>query len=293
MVKRGLGKGLGALIPSLGGPDVGRYEELPIDSIRPNPGQPRMNIDEEAFRELVDSVREVGLVQPIVVRPVDSGFEIVAGERRWRAAQVAGLTAIPAIVREASECESLELALIENIQREDLNPLEEAMAYRRLIDEFDLTQQDMANRVGKNRVSITNMLRLLQLPESVQRLISEGALSAGHAKVLLSLPDPASQELLAMRSVEEGLSTRALERIVRTMLDRDEPANLTERSRKVDPQHRVLADGLERVLAARVSIYRTQTRGAIQIKFQDHDDLERIFNLITGRLRQDDGLTGF
>lgn len=289
--RRGLGKGLGALIPSLSNNENVKFEELPLEAIQPNPRQPRKNIDEEALNDLVMSVKEVGLVQPIVVRPVASGFQIVAGERRWRAAKEAGFTMIPALIRESTDTESLELALIENIQREDLNPIEEAIAYRRLIDEFGLTQQEMANKVGKNRVTVTNMLRLLQLPDSVRGLIADGLLSPGHAKVLLALPDPATQELLALRTVEEGLSVRTLERTVRTMLDRDEPSQ-NRKTRVIEDHHRIVAEGLERALSSKVTVYETESKGTIQIYFDDRADLERIFNLISARVRDDSSFLG-
>lgn len=291
MAKRGLGKGLGALIPNLGNSENVRFEELALDAILPNPNQPRKNFEEEAFNDLVSSIKEVGLVQPIVVRPSSNGFMIVAGERRWRAAREAGLTMIPALIRDSSESESLELALIENIQREDLNAIEEAMAYRRLIDEFELTQAEMANRVGKSRVSITNTLRLLQLPESVKGMIADCMLTAGHAKVLLGLPDQASQELLALRAVEEGLSVRALERIIRQMMDREQPSQ-DRQTRRVEEYHREIADGMERILGSRVVVYETQSKGTVQIQFKNRGDLERIFNLISNQARDDQTFLG-
>lgn len=218
MSKRsGLGRGLGALIPTeVSGVAESTLREIPISSIRPNPLQPRSRFDEEAMSSLAASIKEVGVLQPVLVRPVGDGeFELIAGERRWRAARRAGLQTMPALVETVSDASSLERALVENIQRADLGPLEEAAAYQQLIEDFSYTHEQVALRVGKSRAAVTNTLRLLQLPASVQSALAEGLITAGHARALLGTPDRALQEALARRIPSEGLSVRAVEEAVR------------------------------------------------------------------------------
>ena len=227
MVRRsGLGRGLGALIPNeVVGDRSSPLLEIPVVAIRANPHQPRTSFDEEAMASLTASIREVGVLQPVLVRAVgDSAYELIAGERRWRAAKRAGLPTIPAIVRESSDVHSVEQALVENLHRLDLNPLEEAGAYQQLIEDFGLTHEQLSIRVGKSRVAITNILRLFQLPPSVQKLVSDGQLSAGHARALLGTPDRAFQESLARRAVAEQLSVRAVEDAVRLRNELGGPA---------------------------------------------------------------------
>ena len=218
--RSGLGKGLGALIPSeVVEADDGILREVPIGSITPNAFQPREHFDEEALSSLAASIREIGVLQPILVRPSgdeDGTYELIAGERRWRAARRAGLSTIPVLIRASTDDKgSLEQALVENLHRADLNALEEAAAYQQLIDDFDLTHEEVATRVGKSRASVTNTLRLLQLPSGVQRALQEGQISAGHARALLGTPDRSLQEELAVLVVAEGLSVRATEELVR------------------------------------------------------------------------------
>ncbi len=221
MARRGgLGKGLGALIPAgveidADGGGGNGLEELPVETIRPNRFQPRDHFDEEALGALADSIREVGVLQPVLVRPVEDGYELIAGERRWRAARRVGLQRIPALVRETDDAAALEHALVENLHRDDLNPLEEAAAYQQLIEDFGLTHEEVASQVGKSRASITNSLRLLQLPPTIQKLVHEGRLSMGHARALLGTPDRAFQEQLAQRAVADDLSVRAVEDAIR------------------------------------------------------------------------------
>ncbi|MFI5054587.1 MAG: ParB/RepB/Spo0J family partition protein, partial [Acidimicrobiia bacterium] len=222
MARRGgLGKGLGALIPAdgrEGAIELAGLEEIPISAIRPNRFQPRDRFDEEALGGLAESIRQVGVLQPVLVRPVDDGgeeFELVAGERRWRAARRVGLQTIPALVRETGDAAALEHALVENLHRDNLNPLEEAAAYQQLIEDFGLTHDEVAARVGRSRASISNMLRLLQLPPAIQRSLQEGKLSMGHARAILGSPDRTFQEVLARRAVEEDLSVRTVEALVR------------------------------------------------------------------------------
>ncbi len=254
-----------------------------VDSIIPNHLQPRKRFDEEALLGLADSIAELGVLQPILVRSLDSAsFELIAGERRWRAAQLAGLAEVPVVVREVDDRESLEQAVVENLHRSDLNPIEEAAAYQRLIDDFGLTSDQVAARVGKSRPAVANTLRLFQLPASIQRLLMDGDLSAGHARALLSLPDPHSRQLLAERAMLEALSVRALERVVKRYT-----ANLGGIQPGKDPvRAKSTADpGLlevETVLADRLStrvsaVLPQQGPGRLVIEFADLEDLDRIF----------------
>ena len=296
--KGGLGKGLTALIPqSEAAPvDAGSgFLELPIQMVNPNPLQPRRAFDEDTLEGLTDSVRELGVLQPVLVRTVGDGYELIAGERRWRAAKRAGLPTIPAVVRTADDEASLEQALVENLHRQDLNALEEAAAYQQLIEDFGLTQDQVATRVGKSRSAIANHLRLFQLPPAVQKLVGEGLLSAGHAKAVLGHPDRAYQESLARRAVSEQLSVRELERLVKERLDLEanlgepeEPATTQPDEQPEEPGERRLRPPglleLEELLAdrldTRVSIAMTAKRGKVTVEFANLEDLERIYRLI-------------
>jgi ParB family chromosome partitioning protein len=217
--RSGLGKGLGALIPpeaTGAAPSTSALRDVPVASVRPNPHQPRKHFDEENLSSLAASVRELGVLQPILVREAGEGeYELIAGERRWRAAKRAGLPTVPVIVRTADDLSSLEQAVVENLHRQDLNPLEEAAAYQQLLEDFEMTHEQLANRVGKSRAAVTNILRLFQLQPSIQKLVADGSLSAGHARALLGTPDRAFQEALAKRIVNEGLPVRAVEDAVR------------------------------------------------------------------------------
>ena len=293
MVRRsGLGRGLGALIPSeaVTGTAMGEGHthlvEIPLVDIDPNPHQPRTAFDEETLGGLAASIREVGVLQPVLVRAVsDSRFQLIAGERRWRAAKRAGLSTIPALVRDVNELASVEQALVENLHRADLNPLEEASAFQQLIEDFSLTHDDVASRVGKSRAAVTNTLRLLQLPPTIQRMIATAELSAGHARALLGTPDRAFQESLAKRVVAEGLSVRAVEDAVRMRNDlgQDAPATSPERVRKLrDPGYADLESFLSEYLATRVKVTpKSKKSGQLTIQFADLEDLERIFRAIT------------
>ena len=212
----GLGKGLSSLIPSGAEPaSVSGIDMIAISDVEPNPFQPRKHFDEEALATLADSIRELGVLQPILVRKSESGYEIIAGERRWRASKRVGLTSIPALIKDVNDAVSLEQAIVENIQRSDLNPLEESAAYQQLLEEFELTHEQVAKRVGKSRATISNTLRLLQLPPSIQKMIRESKLSMGHARALLGTPNRELQESLAKKAVAEGWSVRAMEEAVR------------------------------------------------------------------------------
>lgn len=273
--------------------------ELPIGSVQPNPLQPRRVFDEEALEGLTDSVRELGVLQPVLVRAKDDGYELIAGERRWRAAKRAGLPTIPAVVRTTDDVSSLEQALVENLHRQDLNALEEAAAYQQLIEDFGLTQDQVAKRVGKSRSAVANQLRLFQLPPAVQKLVGEGLISAGHAKALLAHPDRSYQELLARRAVAESLSVRDLERLVKERLDLESglgspsddagtiDPDASDGAEQPDPERKLRPPGLlelEELLATRldtrVSIAMTSKRGKVTIDFANLEDLERIYRLI-------------
>jgi ParB family transcriptional regulator, chromosome partitioning protein len=297
--RSGLGRGLGALIPNAdaGSADDSVLRELPIALVRPNRYQPRAHFDDEALSSLAASVRELGVLQPVLVRPVDDHFELVAGERRWRAAQLVGLTSIPALVREVGDTNSLEQALVENLHREDLSPLEEAAAFQQLVDDFQLSYEQVGQRVGKGRSTVANAIRLLQLPPSIQKLVNEKALAAGHARALLSLESADLQELLAERVVSEELSVRATEEAVRHIQAKmaeaeaggdapaapDAPADpdatkLGERP----PGVYELEEALSEHLDTRVQIVLGgKQRGKITLTFAGYDDLERICRVIT------------
>jgi ParB family transcriptional regulator, chromosome partitioning protein len=284
--RSGLGRGLGALIPTDVLRDRGALMELSVTAVRPNPRQPRSHFDEDGLASLTASVREIGVLQPILVRQTDEDeYELIAGERRWRAARRAGMATIPAIIRTASDSESLEQALIENLNREELNPLEEAAGYQQLIEDFKLTHDQLSARVGKSRVAITNALRLFQLPPSVQRLVAEGRLSAGHARALLGTPDRAFQEALARRAANEQLSVRAVEEAVRERNQLAGPADTP--NAKVSPG-RLRPPGileLEELLAdhlsTKVRVDMGANRGKVVIEFATLEDLERIYKAMT------------
>lgn len=280
MSKRGLGRGLSALIPSASqeSQTTSDVHELAIELISPNPDQPRTDIDDEGIAELADSIKKVGLLQPIIVRPLGEGYQIIAGERRWRAARQAGLTRVPVRVLATSETESLEFALIENLQRQDLNAIEEARGYRRLLTEYRMTQAELADKVSKSRSAITNALRLLDLPEDVQEMVYEGKMSAGHARAVLSVPDEAMRLKLAQRVVDEGLSVRDAENLARLLA-----AGQAERQpRPITPKSfKVVARDLRRMLATNVRVKLIKDKGKIEIEFQTEDDLQRIFGLLT------------
>lgn len=297
--RRGLGRGLEALIPQdeQSGP---RFRELPLSSIAPNPRQPRGVFDEDELEGLAASIRDMGLLQPLVVRPVgDDRFELVAGERRLRASRKAGLQTVPAIIRDTGEEEMLKEALVENIHRVQLNPLEEAAAYQQLLEDFEVTQEELASRLGKSRPTISNALRLLALPPAVQRKVAAGVLSAGHAKAVLALGDRRAQEALADRIVAEGLSVRSTEEVVRlqTMDDHDEdestpsPRGSSGRggsgTRLTAPALVGLQEELSDALQARVRIRMGARRGRLSVEFSSIDDLERVVGVIAAGLQRE------
>jgi ParB family transcriptional regulator, chromosome partitioning protein len=278
--KRGLGRGLSALIPSASqeSQTSGEVTELAVDMIAPNPEQPRTDISEEGIAELADSIKKVGLLQPIIVRAQGEGYQIIAGERRWRASRLAGLDRVPVRVLSKTATESLELALIENLQRQDLNAIEEARGYRKLLSEYRMTQAELADKVSKSRSTITNALRLLDLPDEVQELVYEAKMTAGHARAVLSVPDEAIRLKLAQRIVDDGLSVREAENLARLYA-----AGQTERApRPTAPKSfKVVARKLRRLLATNVRVRLVRDKGKIEIDFQGEEELERIFLLLT------------
>jgi len=305
--RSGLGKGLGALIPTEAKDRDSVLRVVAMTSIRPNPLQPRTRFDEEAMSSLASSIREVGVLQPILVRETaDDEYELIAGERRWRAARRAGLQTIPVLVQSATDVHSLEQALVENLHREDLNPLEEAGAFQQLVDEFGYTHEQVAARVGKSRTAVTNILRLLQLPAGVQRALADGVLSAGHARALLGTPDRNFQEDMAKRAVAEGLTVRAVEEAVRRHVAGVEPEDTAGehtngatpaatdavqtgpgttpavRRRLPAPGVLELEDLLSNRLNTRVKVEMGAKRGRVVIDFATLEDLERIYKLMVG-----------
>lgn len=273
-----LGRGLSALIPDAAIPAVNeRALDIDCDLLRPNQFQPRTSMDDAKIEELSRSIRANGIIQPIVVRRVDDGYEIVAGERRWRAAQRAGLLKVPVVVRDVPDERLLAVALIENIQREDLNPIEEAHAYRRLADEYQLTQEQIAEAVGKDRSSIANYVRLLKLPQEVRTNVASGTLSMGHARALLGLPDDTTQLRVARDVVARGLSVRETEALVKKTT---EPAPARPPVEK-DVHTRAAEERLRFALGTRVCIERKRNGGVIEIEFGSEDELQRIFEALT------------
>lgn len=304
--QRGLGKGLGALIPAqdAGRPTVladsgaddiqgARYAEIPIDLVSPNARQPRTVFDPEALAELVTSIRGIGLLQPIVVRTVGSGYELIAGERRLRACREVGLARVPAIIRQTEDEAMLRDALLENLHRANLNPLEEAAAYQQLLDDFGCTQDELAQRIGRSRPQVTNTLRLLRLPAPVQSRVAAGVISAGHARALLGLKDPGTMENLAARVVREGLSVRSVEELV-TLQGQTSPTQGKGRTtkRKAKPQSQGMADvvgdisqRLSDALDTRVTVVglrSAKARGRVVVEVADVEDLRRIADLMAG-----------
>jgi len=303
---RGLGRGLGALIPTApasipeehsgmdryppavtgaglpGAPVIGaHFAEIPVEMISPNPRQPRQAFDEESLAELAHSIKEVGLLQPVVVRRVSPDrYELVMGERRWRAAREAGLGVLPAIVRDTADDAMLRDALLENLHREQLNPLEEAAAYDQLLKDFGATHEELADRIGRSRSQVSNTLRLLRLPPAVQRRVAAGVLSAGHARALLALDEAEAQDRLAQRIVAEGLSVRAVEEIV-AVGEPDKPARKPRANKPVAPALDDLAARLADRFETRVKVDLGRNKGRIVVEFASIDDLERIVRLMS------------
>ena len=293
--RSGLGKGLSSLIPADVETDGSTFREIDVDAVVPNRYQPRDHFDEETLSSLAASIAEVGVIQPIVVRATDEGYELIAGERRWRAARRANLPSIPAIIRDSDDLGSLETAVVENLHRQDLNALEEAAAYQQLIEDFNFTQEQVATRVGRSRSAIANTIRLLQLPGAVQRLVIEGQLSAGHARALLVAADPAEQERVAQRIVRDRLTVRETEELLRgedageadgddagtdTGAGKTKPSSKTAGETK-DAGVLELEELLASRLETRVKVQLGKGPGRLVIDFADLSDLERIYRVIT------------
>jgi ParB family chromosome partitioning protein len=283
VAKIGLGKGLGALIQdSPEGPaPEGKELRVPIDKVRPNPGQPRRQWDEGSLNELADSIRELGVIQPVIVEEDGEGYRIVAGERRYRAAKIAGLTELPVLVKSLSEERRLEVALVENIQREDLNPMDEAMAYRQLMELGPMSQEDVARKVGKNRSTVANALRLLKLPEKVRDAISRGELSAGHARALLACPDEASMLALFARVLAEGLSVREAERLAAATPKKPQAASTATKA--APPRPVELRDLEERLIAkfgTKALVRGDGSKGSIELAYFSPDELDRLIEAL-------------
>lgn len=278
MNKHGLGRGLDALIPTEQ-EGMETIQEINIDEIVVNNKQPRKDFDEEKLEELAASMEQHGVLQPVILRKVGRGYELVAGERRWRAAAKAGIKKIPAVVKELSDGDVLEIALIENLQREDLNPIEEASAYKQLMDEFGLTQEELAKRVGKSRSQIANTLRLLNLEEGILKFILEGKLTAGHARALLSIEDKKLRYELAKKISADGLSVRQAEQLAQNLLQKKKKKS--SRQAAISPIMSDIAEKMQQSLGTKVRIRGSEKRGKIEIEFYSSEELERILEVIT------------
>lgn len=279
MSSKRLGKGLDALIPSLSIQDDDKVIEIPLNQLRANPYQPRKTFDEEAIRELAESIRQHGVIQPIIVRSVLKGYEIIAGERRFRASQYCGNTTIPSVVRTFSDQQVMEIALIENLQRENLNAMEVAVAYQGLMDQFQLTQEELSLKVGKSRSHIANFLRLLTLPDEVKDYVSRGTLSMGHARALVGLKDPATIKQLAKQCIDHEWSVRDLEEAVQ-QLDRKKQEKPKSTNKKRDPYIEEVEENLRERYKTTVKIKSNKDKGKIEINYYSMQDLQRILDML-------------
>ncbi|MDU2239392.1 MAG: ParB/RepB/Spo0J family partition protein [Paenibacillus sp.] len=275
-----LGKGLDALIPALSIQDDDKVIEIPLNQLRANPYQPRKTFDEEAIRELAESIRQHGVIQPIIVRSVLKGYEIIAGERRFRASQFCGNATIPAVVRSFSDQQVMEIALIENLQRENLNAMEVAVAYQGLMDQFQLTQEELSMKVGKSRSHIANFLRLLSLPEEVKEYVSRGTLSMGHARALVGLKDPATIKQLAKQCIDHEWSVRDLEDAVQ-QLDRKKQEKTKAAGKKRDPYIEEVEENLRERYKTTVKIKANKDKGKIEINYYSQQDLQRLLDMLS------------
>ena len=280
--KSGLGKGLGALIPEEINEDVpndNNINKLSMALIKPNSGQPRKRFDEEAIIQLSQSIKEHGLIQPIIVKEDNSVYTIVAGERRWRAAKLAGLKDIPAIIMDLSDKDVLEISLIENIQRQDLNPIEEAKAYKKLLDDFKLTQEDLSKRIGKSRTAIANCLRLLNLDKRVQDYLIDGVISEGHGRAILSLTDNELQYKVSQTVIDENLSVRETEKLIRE-LSNTKSHNKKKENKSNNPYYMDLKNRLEELFGTKVYLNTKKNKGKIEIEYFSEEDLQRILDIL-------------
>ena len=297
-VSRGLGKGLDSLIPMGSGSSEKKAESkeenkeskdgkatetiVKITQVEPNRVQPRKNFDEDALQELADSIKQFGLLQPILVQDRKTHYEIIAGERRWRAAKLAGLKEVPVIIRDYTDQEIVEISLIENIQREDLNPIEEAQAYKRLLTEFNLKQDEVAERVSKSRTAVTNSMRLLKLCDEVQQMIIDDMLSTGHARALISIEDPEQQYTIAQKIFDEKLSVREVEKLVKDLNKPQKPKKESKEDKSLDIIYQDIEEKLKQTLGTKVEISsKGNGAGKLEIEFYNHDDLDRIIELLS------------
>lgn len=293
---RGLGKGLDSLIPVSGSTkpvseknmatekedNKGSETIVKITQVEPNREQPRKNFDEDALQELADSIKQFGLLQPILVQDRKTHYEIIAGERRWRAAKLAGLKEVPVIIRDYTDQEIVEISLIENIQREDLNPIEEAQAYKRLLTEFNLKQDEVAERVSKSRTAVTNSMRLLKLCDEVQQMIIDDMLSTGHARALISIEDPEQQYTIAQKIFDEKLSVRDVEKLVKNLNKPEKPKKEDKEDKSLSIIYQDIEEKLKQSLGTKVEISsKGNGSGKVEIEFYNHDDLDRIIELLS------------
>lgn len=282
MSKKGLGKGLGALIPIIDEKDEKDIQEIDIDEIKPNERQPRKAFDEEKIKELAFSIKEHGVLQPVILRKTKTGYELVAGERRWRAAKIAGIEKIPAIIKNLTDAQVMQIALIENLQREDLNPVEEAMAYKTLMEEFGMTQEELAGRIGKSRSHIANTVRLLNLEDEIKEMINQGKITAGHARALLSIDESRERIKIARKIAEENFSVRETEDLIKTYSSKAKEKRNNSKNQEINPAINHIEEQLKKALGTKVKIKGDERRGKIEIDFYSEDELERILEIILG-----------
>ena len=279
-----LGKGLGALLPEYGQPEPKTLLYCGIEEIIPNRSQPRKHFDESKLQELAESIKEKGILEPLLVRRTDQGYELIVGERRWRAAQKAGLKEVPVVVKEADRREVLEISLIENLQREDLNPIEAAESFKHLLEEFNIRQEDLSQRIGKDRTTITNTLRLLKLPLEVRNQLLQNRITSGHARAILSLESKEKQKELCALIIKKGLSVREAEAIAKRWSEKPKKSITPVKKRgDLESQLGSLQDSLRKYLGTKVHITQKGKRGKIEIEYYSHEDLERIVEAILGK----------
>ena len=275
--KFALGKGLGALIPDEINEDNEGKLMISLNKIKSNIDQPRKSFDNEKIAELAESIKNHGIIQPLILKENDGGYIIVAGERRWRAAKMVGLKEVPAIVMDLTEKQVLEISLIENIQRQDLNPIEEALAYKKLLSDFDLTQEELSKRIGKSRTAITNTIRLINLDSRVQQYVIDGIISEGHGRALLSLEDGDLQYIYSQKVIDEKLSVRELETLIRNISLKSERS---EKKEELNPYYKDVRDRLQNYFGTKVNLSSKKNKGKIEIEYYSEEDLERILDII-------------
>jgi ParB family chromosome partitioning protein len=279
-----LGKGLGALLPEFGQAEPKTLLYCGIEEIIPNRSQPRKHFDESKLQELAESIKEKGILEPLIVRKTDQGYELIVGERRWRAAQKAGLKEVPVVVKEAERREALEISLIENLQREDLNPVEAAEAFKHLIEEFKISQEDLSKRIGKDRTTIANTLRLLKLPIEIRNQLLQNRITSGHARAILSLESKEKQKELCALIIKKGLSVREAEGLAKRWSEKPKKSiTVVKKKGDLESQLNSLQDSLRKYLGTKVQINRKGNRGKIEIEYYSHQDLERIVEAILGK----------